>query len=81
VASSIEEKVIEIVSNQLNVPKADIKPDSDFVSNLKADSLDLVELVMELEDVFGVQIPEKDQEKIKTVSDAVQYITTLSEKH
>ena len=57
------------------MPKEDIKLDSDFVTNLKADSLDLVELVMELEDVFGVQIPESDQEKIKTVGDAVKFIT------
>ena len=74
-ASSIEEKVIGIVSEQLNIPKEDIKLDSDFVANLKADSLDLVELVMEFEDVFGVQIPESDQEKIKSVGDAVKYIT------
>ena len=69
--SSIEEKVIGIVSEQLNIPKEDIKLDSDFVANLKADSLDLVELVIE----FGVQIPESDQEKIKSVGDAVKYIT------
>ena len=74
-ASSIEEKVIGIVSEQLNIPKEDIKPDSDFVADLKADSLDLVELVMEFEDEFGVQIPETDQEKIKSVGDAVKYIT------
>ena len=74
-ASSIEEKVIGIVSEQLNIPKEDIKLDSDFVSDLKADSLDLVELVMEFEDEFGVQIPESDQEKIKSVGDAVKYIT------
>ncbi len=74
-ASSIEEKVIGIVSEQLNIPKEDIKLDSDFVADLKADSLDLVELVMEFEDEFGVQIPESDQEKIKSVGDAVKYIT------
>lgn len=74
-ASSIEEKVIGIVSEQLNIPKEDIKMDSDLVANLKADSLDLVELVMEFEDEFGVQIPESDQEKIKTVGDAIKYIT------
>ena len=73
--SSIEEKVIGIVSEQLNIPKEDIKLNSDFVSDLKADSLDLVELVMEFEDEFGVQIPESDQEKIKSVGDAVKYIT------
>ena len=74
-ASSIEEKVIAIVSEQLNIPKEDINLQSDFVSDLKADSLDLVELVMEFEDEFGVQIPETDQEKIKSVGDAVKYIT------
>lgn len=74
-ASSIEEKVIGIVSEQLNIPKEDIKLSSDFVAELKADSLDLVELVMEFEDEFGVQIPESDQEKIKSVGDAVKYIT------
>lgn len=74
-ASSIEEKVIGIVSEQLNIPKEDIKLESDFVADLKADSLDLVELVMEFEDEFGVQIPESDQEKIKSVGDAVKYIT------
>jgi len=75
VASSIEEKVIGIVSDQLNIPKEDIKLSSDFVADLKADSLDLVELVMEFEDEFGVQIPESDQEKIKSVGDAIKYIT------
>lgn len=74
-ASSIEEKVVGIVSEQLNIPKEDIKLNSDFVADLKADSLDLVELVMEFEDEFGVQIPESDQEKIKSVGDAVKYIT------
>ena len=74
-ASSIEEKVIGIVSEQLNITKEDIKLASDFVAYMKADSLDLVELVMEFEDEFGVQIPESDQEKIKSVGDAVKYIT------
>ena len=74
-ASSIEEKVVGIVSEQLNIPKEDISLTSDFQADLKADSLDLVELVMEFEDEFGIQIPESDQEKIKTVGDAVKYIT------
>ncbi|HEY0984491.1 MULTISPECIES: acyl carrier protein [unclassified Schlesneria] len=74
-ASSIEEKVVGIVSEQLNIPKEDIKLSSELVADLKADSLDLVELVMEFEDEFGVQIPESDQEKIKSVGDAVKYIT------
>ena len=71
----IKEKVISIVSEQLNIPKEDIKLESVFIADLKADSLDLVELVMEFEDEFGVQIPESDQDKIQSVGDAVNYIT------
>jgi len=73
--SSVEEKVIGIVSEQLNVPKEDIKLESRFVDDLKADSLDVVELVMEFEDEFEVTIPDEDYEKIRTVGDAVKYIT------
>ena len=71
----IKEKVIGIVSEQLNIPKEDIKLESAFIADLKADSLDLVELVMEFEDEFGVQIPESDQDKIQSVGYAVNYIT------
>ncbi len=70
----VKTKVISIVSEQLNVPKDDIKLESAFIADLKADSLDLVELVMEFEDEFGVQIPEADQDKIQTVGNAVDYI-------
>ena len=70
----IKEKVIGIVSNQLNIPKEEIRLESAFIADLKADSLDLVELVMEFEDEFGVQIPESDQDKIQSVGDAVNYI-------
>jgi acyl carrier protein len=71
----VEEKVIAIVSEQLNVPKEDVKLESKFVEDLKADSLDVVELVMEFEDEFEITIPDEDYEKIKTVGDAVTYIT------
>jgi acyl carrier protein len=74
VSSSVEEKVIAIVSEQLNIPKEDIKLESSFVDDLKADSLDVVELVMEFEDEFGVTIPDEDYEKIRTVGDAIKYI-------
>ncbi|MBM4076437.1 MAG: acyl carrier protein [Planctomycetes bacterium] len=70
----VKDKVISIVSEQLNIPKEDIKLESAFIADLKADSLDLVELVMEFEDKFGVQIPESDQDKIQSVGDAVNYI-------
>ncbi len=73
--SSVEEKVVGIVSEQLNVPKEDVKLESKFVEDLKADSLDVVELVMELEDEFEVTIPDEDYDKIRTVGDAVKYIT------
>jgi len=72
--SSVEEKVIAIVSQQLDIPKEDIKLESSFVDDLKADSLDVVELVMELEDEFEITIPDEDYEKIKTVGDAAKYI-------
>ena len=71
---NLEQKVIEIVSEKLSVPKEEITLDSNFIDDLKADSLDLVEMVMAFEDVLGVSIPDEDQEKIRTVGDAVQYI-------
>ena len=71
---SIEEKVIGIVSEQLEIPVDDITTESSFVDDLKADSLDVVELVMELEDEFEVTIPDDDYEKIQTVGSAISYI-------
>ena len=75
---SVEEKVIGIVSEQLGVPKEEVAPESNFVDDLKADSLDIVELVMEFEDEFEVTIPDDDYEKIRTVGDAVNYIEERS---
>ena len=69
-----EEKVIKIVCEQLSVKVEDIKRTSSFADDLKADSLDVVELVMEFEDEFGITIPDVDYERIKTVGDAVDYI-------
>jgi acyl carrier protein len=69
-----EEKVMDIVSEQLSVPREEIARESSFVDDLKADSLDVVELVMRFEDTFGVTIPDEDYEKIRTVGDAVDYI-------
>ena len=71
---SVEEKIIAIVSEQLDVPKEEITRESNFVDDLKADSLDVVELVMAFEDEFGVTIPDDDYEKLRTVGDAVEYI-------
>lgn len=66
--------VKEAVLEQLNVDEDDIAEDASFIDDLGADSLDLVELVMALEDKFDVKIPDEDVEKIKTVGDAVEYI-------
>ena len=71
---SVEDKVIGIVSEQLSVPKEEVSRESSFVDDLKADSLDVVELVMEFEDEFEVTIPDDDYEKIRTVGNAVDYI-------
>ena len=71
---AIEDKVMDIVSEQLSVPREDVARDKSFVEDLKADSLDVVELVMRFEDTFGVTIPDEDYEKIRTVGDAIDYI-------
>ncbi|MCH2180645.1 MAG: acyl carrier protein [Mariniblastus sp.] len=72
--SSVEEKVIEIVAGQLGVDKDKIKPESNFVNDLGADSLDTVELVMELEEEFDISIPDDAAEKIQTVGEAINHI-------
>ncbi len=71
---SVEEKVMQIVSDQLQVPSEEVNKKSFFVEDLKADSLDIVEMVMEFEDAFDVTIPDDDYDKIKTVGDAISYI-------
>ena len=72
--ADIEVKVKKIISEQLGVPETDVKPESSFVNDLGADSLDTVELVMALEEEFGVEIPDEDAEKIATVQNAIDYI-------
>jgi len=69
-----EEKVIVIVAEQLGVPKEEVSRDSSFVDDLKADSLDIVELVMEFEDAFDITIPDDDYDKIRSVGNAIDYI-------
>jgi acyl carrier protein len=74
--SSIEAKVKSIIADQLGVGEDEIKPDSSFIEDLGADSLDIVELVMAMEEEFEVEIPDEEAENIKKVSDAVNYINT-----
>src|SRR5208282_4449443 len=73
-ASDIETKVREKISEQLGVAADEVKPDSSFIEDLGADSLDIVELVMALEEEFNVEISDEDAEKIRTVKDVVTYI-------
>ncbi|MCC5828126.1 MAG: acyl carrier protein [Phycisphaeraceae bacterium] len=72
--SAIEEKVISIVAEQLTKEKSEIKRDTHFVTDLNADSLDVVELLMALEDEFQTNIAEEEAEKIQTVGDAIEFI-------
>jgi acyl carrier protein len=69
------EKVKTIISEQLGVKIEEVKPESNFIDDLGADSLDTVELVMAFEEEFGVEIPDEDAEKLKTVGDAINYIS------
>ena len=72
--SSVEERVVNIVAEQLGVDKDKIKRESNFVNDLGADSLDTVELVMELEEEFDINIPDDAAEKIQTVGEAIDHI-------
>ena len=71
---SIEEKVRQIVVDQLGVKEDQVTPDASFIEDLGADSLDTVELVMALEEEFETEIPDEDAEKITTVQEAIDYI-------
>ena len=77
--ASVAERVIEIVAEQLGVDKEKINPDTSFVNDLGADSLDTVELVMELEEEFDITIPDDAAEKIQTVGQAIEFIDKTQE--
>lgn len=70
----VDQKVKEIISKQLGVDIAEVKPEASFVEDLGADSLDTVELVMAFEEAFDIEIPDEDAEKIGKVQDAINYI-------
>ena len=69
-----QERLIEIIAKQLGVDEENVTPDSSFMEDLGADSLDTVELVMALEEEFDIEIPDSDAEKIQTVQDALSYL-------
>lgn len=71
---SVEQKVIEIVCEHLAVNKEQVSRTTNFIDDIGADSLDIVELIMELEEEFDIQIPDDQAEKIKTVGEAIDYI-------
>lgn len=77
--ANIEEKVIDIISNKLGLPKEEVTPAASFTMDLGADSLDTVELIMDFEKEFGLKISDEDAMNIKTVSDAVEYIAARAQ--
>ncbi len=77
-ASPIEDKVRAIIAEQLGVKPEEVPPQASFIDDLGADSLDTVELVMALEEEFGIEIPDEDAEKMTTVGDALKYVQEKS---
>jgi acyl carrier protein len=71
---SLEERLRRLIADQLGVDESQVTPNASFEEDLNADSLDVVELIMQLEEDFNIQIPEEDAEKIRTVGDALEYI-------
>ncbi|OGW79536.1 MAG: acyl carrier protein [Omnitrophica bacterium RIFCSPLOWO2_12_FULL_44_17] len=75
---AIQDKITEIIVEQLGVKPEEVTPEASFVDDLGADSLDTVELVMAFEEEFGIEIPDEDAEKIQNVGDAIKYIDEKS---
>ncbi|GIX05919.1 MAG: acyl carrier protein [Candidatus Poribacteria bacterium] len=72
--ADLEQKVREIIARELSVDIEQVTPEASFMDDLGADSLDTVELVMAFEEAFGIEIPDEDAEKIRTVQDAIDYL-------
>ena len=77
---AVEEKVKKIIVEQLGVEESQVNPEAKFIEDLGADSLDTVELVMALEEEFGIEIPDEDAEKITRVKEAIEYIEGHAKK-
>ncbi len=78
--ADIDIRVIAIIADKLGVDPATVTPEADIQSDLGADSLDTVEMIMEFEKEFGIQIPEEETERIKTVGDAIAYVEEANKK-
>ncbi len=74
---AIDQEMIDIIVEQLSVEKEKVVPNASFVDDLGADSLDLVELIMAMEESFDIEIPDEEAEKISTVQDAIDYVSNL----
>lgn len=79
-SENIQERVKNIIVEQLGVEAEQVKPEAQFVNDLGADSLDTVELIMALEEEFDIEIPDEKAEKIKTVGEAIEYIEANAKK-
>jgi acyl carrier protein len=73
---AIEEKVIDIIVDKLGVERSEVIPEAVFVDDLGADSLDLVELIMAMEEEFGMEIADEEAEKLRTVQDVINFVTS-----
>ena len=73
-ASDAEVRLRKIIADQLGVPEEDVVPEASFIEDLNADSLEMVDLIISLEEEFGVQVSDEDAEKIKTVKDAIEFL-------
>lgn len=71
---TLEERVIKVVMEQLDVTKEECVPEASFIDDLGADSLDLVELIMEMEEAFGIEIEDEELEKIRTIKDILEFL-------
>lgn len=72
--AEVQQKLKKIISEQLSVEEEDVVPEASFIEDLNADSLDLVELIMTLEEEFNIKISDEDAEKIQTVQDSIDYL-------
>jgi len=73
--SQVAERIIQIVAEKMDKPKEEISEDKSIINDLGADSLDVVEVIMDIEDEFELSIPEEDAQKINTIGDAIDYVT------